>query len=229
MSHYRSNVRDLEFNLFEVLGAGEAMGAGPFAEMDADTARGVLHELEKVASGPIAASFVDADRNPPVYDPTTFSVTMPESFKKSFRTIVDGEWFRLDLPTELGGYGASPSMRWAASELMLGANPALFMYSGGPNFAAVVHHNGTPLQQQMAETIIEKRWGSTMVLTEPDAGSDVGAGRTKAVLQPDGTWHLEGVKRFITSAEHDLTDNIVHMVLARPEGPGIENRPGPRD
>ena len=78
----------------------------------------------------------------------------------------------------------------------------------------------------MAETMIEKQWGSTMVLTEPDAGSDVGAGRTKAILQPDGTWHLEGVKRFITSAEQDLTDNIVHLVLARPEGPGIENRPG---
>ena len=226
MSHYRSNVRDLEFNLFEVLDAGDAMGVGPFAEMDPETARGVLEELEKVASGPIAASFVDSDRNPPVYDPKTFSVTMPESFKKSFRAIVDGEWFRLDLAEDLGGYGASPSLRWAASELILGANPALFMFSGGPNFAAVVHHNGTPLQQQMAETMIEKRWGSTMVLTEPDAGSDVGAGRTKAVLQPDGTWHLEGVKRFITSAEHDLTENIVHMVLARPEGPGIENRPG---
>ena len=65
-----------------------------------------------------------------------------------------------------------------------------------------------------------------MVLTEPDAGSDVGAGRTRAIRQPDGTWHLEGVKRFITSAEHDLTDNIIHLVLARPEGPGIENRPG---
>jgi hypothetical protein len=110
--------------------------------------------------------------------------------------------------------------------LILGANPALFMYSGGPNFAVVVHRNGTPLQQRMAETMIEKKWGSTMVLTEPDAGSDVGAGRTKAILQEDGSWHLEGVKRFITSAESDLVDNIVHLVLARPEGPGIENRPG---
>jgi len=226
MSHYRSNVRDLEFNLFEVLGAGERMGVGPFAEMDVETATGVLHELESLASGPLAASFVDGDRNPPVYDPATFSVTLPESFKKSFRAIVDGEWYRLDLPKELGGYGASPSLRWAASELVLGANPALFMYSGGPNFAAVVHQNGTPLQQQMARTMIEKRWGSSMVLTEPDAGSDVGAGRTKAVVQPDGSWHLEGVKRFITSAEQDVTENIVHLVLARPEGPGIESRPG---
>ena len=170
--------------------------------------------------------FVDSDRNPPVYDPKTFSVTLPDSFKKSFRALVDGEWFRLELPTDLGGYGASPSLRWAAAELILGANPALFMYSGGPNFATVVHKNGTPVQQQMAEQIIDKRWGSTMVLTEPDAGSDVGAGRTRAVQQPDGTWHLEGVKRFITSAESDMTENIVHLVLARPEGPGIENRPG---
>jgi len=226
MTHYRSNVRDLEFNLFEVLGAGERMGTGAFAEMDADTAREILHELQTVAAGPIAASFADADRNPPVYDPATFSVTLPESFKKSYRALVDGDWQRLELPSDLGGYGATPSLRWAAAELILGANPALFMYSGGPNFGVVVHRNGTPLQQRMAETMIEKQWGSTMVLTEPDAGSDVGAGRTKAILQEDGSWHLEGVKRFITSAESDLVDNIVHLVLARPEGPGIENRPG---
>src|SRR6185312_3557078 len=196
MSHYRSNVRDLEFNLFEVLGAGERMGKGPFAELDADTARNVLHEFEQLASGPIAASFVDGDRNPPVYDPATFSVTLPESFKKSYRAIRDGEWYRLELPTELGGYGASPSLRWAAAELILGANPALFMYSGGPNFASVIYHNGTEVQREMAETMIAKQWGSSMVLTEPDAGSDVGAGRTRAIRQPDGSWHLEGVKRF---------------------------------
>src|ERR1700712_2737840 len=226
MSHYRSNLRDLEFNLFEVLGAGERMGTGPFTEMDPETARTVLTELEKVASGPIAASFVDADRNPPVYDPETFSVTLPESFKKSFAAVMDGDWWRLELPTELGGCGASPSMRWAASELILGANPAVQMYSSGPNTAKLMHTLGTPEQQQMALTMIDKLWGSTMVLTEPDAGSDVGAGRTRAVLQDDGSWHLEGVKRFITSADQDMTENIVHLVLARPEGPGIETRPG---
>ena len=66
--------------------------------------------------------------------------------------------------------------------------------------------------------MIERQWGATMVLTEPDAGSDVGAGRTRAVPQPDGSWHIEGVKRFITAGEHDLTENIVHLVLARPIG-----------
>ena len=92
------------------------------------------------------------------------------------------------------------------------------MYMSGPGFAAIVHRNGTPEQQRWAELMIERGWGATMVLTEPDAGSDVGAGRTKAVRQEDGSWHLEGVKRFITSADQDLTENIMHMVLARPEG-----------
>jgi len=226
MSHYRSNLRDLEFNLFEVFGAGVRMGTPPFAEMDADTARGVLTELEKVATGPIAASFVDADRNPPEYDSTTFSVTMPESFKKSFAAVMDGDWWRLELPTELGEYGAPPSLRWAAAELILGANPAVFIYAAGPNFAQVVHTLGTAEQKKIARLMIDRLWGSTMVLTEPDAGSDVGAARTRAVLQEDGTWQLEGVKRFITSGDQDMTENIVHLVLARPEGPGVKSRPG---
>jgi len=226
MSHYRSHLRDLEFNLFEVFGAGDRMGTPPFTEMDAETARGVLTELEKVATGPIAASFVDADRHPPVYDPKTFSVTVPKSFKKSFAAVMDGDWWRLELPTELGGYGAPPSLRWAAAELILGANPAVFMYGAGPNFAQVLHNLGTPDQQKMARLMIDRLWGSTMVLTEPDAGSDVGAARTKAVLQDDGSWHLQGVKRFITSGDQDMTENIVHLVLARPEGPGVQSRPG---
>jgi alkylation response protein AidB-like acyl-CoA dehydrogenase len=88
------------------------------------------------------------------------------------------------------------------------------------SLAHVLYTLGTPEQKKMAEHIVENRWGATMVLTEPDAGSDVGAGRAKAVQQPDGTWHIPGVKRFITSGEHDLSDNIVHFVLARPEGAG---------
>jgi alkylation response protein AidB-like acyl-CoA dehydrogenase len=225
MSHYRSNVRDLEFNLFEVFGADNYFGRDG-SEMDTDSAREVLRELEKLATGALAASFVDSDRNPPVFDPQTHTAPLPEAFKKSFRALWDGEWWRLDLPTALGGYGATPSLRWAASELILGANPALHMYAGGPNFASVIWRNGTDVQKQMALRIIENSWGATMVLTEPDAGSDVGAGRTRAVKQEDGSWHLQGVKRFITSAEHDLADNIVHLVLARPEGPGVETRPG---
>jgi Acyl-CoA dehydrogenases len=99
------------------------------------------------------------------------------------------------------------------------------MYAGGPGFAHTLYREGTPEQKEWAKLFVEKRWGATMVLTEPDAGSDVGAGRTKAIPQPDGSWHIEGVKRFITSGEHDMTDNIIHYVLARPVG--VEGAGGP--
>ncbi|MHA6797179.1 acyl-CoA dehydrogenase [Pseudonocardia bannensis] len=226
MGHFRSNLRDLEFNLFEVFGVQERMGTGPFEGMDVETARGVLKELNAVATGPLAESFADADRNPPVFDPATHSVTLPQSLKDAYKVLWDGEWWRLGLPNELGGYGIPPSVQWAAAELILGSNPAAFMYMAGPNFASVVHRNGTDEQKRWAEIMIDRAWGATMVLTEPDAGSDVGAGRTKAIQQADGTWHIEGVKRFITSAEQDMTENIMHLVLARPEGPGLDPKPG---
>jgi alkylation response protein AidB-like acyl-CoA dehydrogenase len=218
MGHYKSNLRDLEFNLFEVFGRREILGTGPFAEVDEDTARSVLDEVNRLATGPIAASFEDADRHPPVFDPATHSVTMPESFKRSYEAWMDAEWWRLELQPELGGAAAPRSLVWAMAEMVLGANPAVWMFACGPAFARLLYDLGTPEQKRFAELAVERRWGATMVLTEPDAGSDVGAGRTKAIRQPDGTWHIEGVKRFITSAEHDMAENICHLVLARPEG-----------
>ncbi|MCW2547718.1 MAG: acyl-CoA dehydrogenase domain protein, partial [Mycobacterium sp.] len=220
MGHYKSNLRDLEFNLFEVFGADKALGRGPFEQMDVDTARDVLREMERLCTEDLAESFTDADRHPPVYDPKTYSVTLPESFKKSYAAVMDGEWYRLSLPENLGGLGASPSIVWAASEMMLGANPAIFMYMAGGNFAAIIDRLGTPEQKKFAQTMVDRQWGATMVLTEPDAGSDVGAGRTVAHEQADGTWHIEGVKRFITSGDWDIPENIVHLVLARPDGAG---------
>ena len=220
MGHYKSNLRDIEFNLFEVFGRQELLGTAPFDEVDEDTARSILREVERLATNELAESLLDSDRNPPVFDPATGSVTMPESLKKSFRAYMDAEWWRLDLPADLGGIVAPLSLKWAVAELVLGSNPAVHMYASGASFAHVVYRLGTEEQRKIARQMVENRWGATMVLTEPDAGSDVGAGRTKAVQQPDGTWHIEGVKRFITSAEHDLSDNIVHLVLARPEGAG---------
>jgi alkylation response protein AidB-like acyl-CoA dehydrogenase len=220
MSHYKSNLRDVEFNLFEVLGRQEILGTGPFGEVDADTARDMLAEVNRLAAGPVAESFADADRNPPVFDPATGNVTLPESFRKSFRTLMDAEWWRLSVPPELGGTEVPRSLAWAVAEFVLGANPAAWMYTNGPTFATVLWKIGTPEQKRFAEQAVEREWGATMVLTEPDAGSDVGAGRAKAIEQPDGTWHIEGVKRFITGAEHDMAENIFHLVLARPEGAG---------
>jgi len=220
MGHFKSNLRDIEFNLFEVLKRQDLLGADPFADVDEDTARGILDEVNRLAEGPVAESYAAADRNPPVFDPATHSVRMPAEFKKSYRAFLDAEWFRLELPPELGGTSVPRSLAWSVAELILGANPAIWMYSAVGSFSKALWLAGTPAQRKVAEYAVEHRWGYTMVLTEPDAGSDVGAGRTKAVQQADGTWHLEGVKRFITSAEHDMADNILHIVLARPEGAG---------
>jgi alkylation response protein AidB-like acyl-CoA dehydrogenase len=225
MSHYQSNVRDLEFNLFEVFGADQLFGRGPYQDFDAETARSILAEVDRLAREDLAPSLVSSDRNPPAYQPAEHRVTLPAEFREAYQTFMDAEFWRLDLPTELGGASAPRALWWSLADLVLGSNAPVWMYASGPAFAHTLFREGTPEQKELAKLLVEKRWGATMVLTEPDAGSDVGAGRTRAVPQPDGTWHIEGVKRFITSGEHDLTDNIIHYVLARPAG--VEGAGGP--
>ncbi|MGA5063555.1 acyl-CoA dehydrogenase [Streptomyces exfoliatus] len=220
MGHYKSNLRDIEFNLFEVLGRDKVYGSGPFEEMDVETAKSILDEIRRLAENELAESFADADRNPPVFDPETNTAPVPATFKKSYNAFMESEYWRLGIPEEIGGTVSPRSLIWAYAELLLGSNPAIWMYSSGPAFAGVLYNEGNEAQKKIAQIAVEKRWGSTMVLTEPDAGSDVGAGRTKAVQQEDGSWHIEGVKRFITSGEHDMEENILHYVLARPEGAG---------
>jgi alkylation response protein AidB-like acyl-CoA dehydrogenase len=225
VSHYKSNLRDIEFNLFEVLGIDDVLGQGPFDEVDGETARSILAEVDRLAREDLAASYEDSDRNPPVFDPKTSTAPVPESFKKSYQAWMDAEYWRLGTLAELGGTPAPSSLNWAIGELVLGANAPIWMYGAGPAFAGVVHRNGNERDQKIAQHIVDRQWNTTMVLTEPDAGSDVGAGRTKATPNDDGTWNIEGVKRFITSAESDLTENIIHLVLARPAG--VEGVGGP--
>ncbi len=225
MSHYKSNLRDIEFNLFEVLGRDEVLGSGPFAEVDGETARSILSEVDRLSREDLAESYEDSDRNPPVFDPTTNTAPIPESFKKSYQAWMDSEWWRLQVFEELGGQPAPSSLVWALGELVLGANAPVWMYAAGPAFANVVYRNGNDRDKRIAQHMVDRQWGCTMVLTEPDAGSDVGAGRARATANDDGSWNIEGVKRFITSAEHDMSENIMHLVLARPVG--VEGAGGP--
>jgi alkylation response protein AidB-like acyl-CoA dehydrogenase len=219
MSHYKSNVRDLVFNLFEVYGIDKAFAEGKFADLDVDTVREMLNEMRQLAEGPLAESFASSDRNPPVFHPETHSVSLPEPFKKSVRAFLDGGWDRVGLDEALDGIAAPRALQWALGEMVLGANPAVWMYSCGAGFAQIAYNLGTEEQKKWAVLAAQRGWTSTMVLTEPDAGSDVGAARTKAVEQADGSWHIDGVKRFITSGDaDDLGENILHLVLARPEG-----------
>ncbi|MDX1689489.1 MAG: acyl-CoA dehydrogenase [Acidimicrobiia bacterium] len=218
MSHYRSNLRDVEFNLFEVYRIQDRF-TGPFSEMDEPTARAILAEIERLAREDFAASFVDADRMH--LEVEDGDIHLPESVKESLAAFYDGGWSTLGMPEHLGGFGAPPSLYWGATEFLVGANPAIFFYVSGGLMAGVIDRVGTPEQRETwARWMVEKQWGGTMVLTEPDAGSDVGAGTTKAYEVGDGVYHLEGVKRFITSGDSDFHDNIVHLVLARTEGAG---------
>ncbi len=221
MGHFKSNVRDLEFNLVELLELEKVLAGGEYGDLDADTVREILAEAARLAEGPVAESFAATDRHPPTFDPETHVVSIPEPFKESLRAWEQGEYFRIGLDEQVGGMPAPAMVSWAVNELVLGANPAVFMYVAGPVMANVVFHIGNAQQQHWAQLAVERGWGATMVLTEPDAGSDVGAGRTKAVDAGDGTWHIEGVKRFITNGDtDDMFENIMHLVLARPEGAG---------
>ena len=218
MGHYISNLRDIEFCLFDLFGRESILGKSIYSDLDRETAMGMLEEIKRLAENDLAASFVDGDREGVDFNPTTGDAKLPASFKKSYKTFMDNEWWRIDAPVDLGGTAIPPSIRWAIAEMVLGSNPSIHIYASGTAFANVAHAYGTEEQKKIAKLMVDKQWGATMMLTEPDAGSDVGAGRTKAVKQADGTWHITGTKRYITSGDSDLTENIIHFVLARPEG-----------
>ncbi len=216
MSHYRSNLRDIEFNLFEVHRIQDHLGAGPWPDLDVDMVRDVLREIERLAREEFAAAYVDQDRIP--LELEDGSVTLPDSVKAAVRAYREGGWDKFGVPSELGGTPVPPSVMWATQEMLLASNTTVSWYSGGGLFARVLFEEGTDEQKYLARLWMDEQWSGSMILTEPDAGSDVGAGTTKAIDMGDGTWHIEGVKRFITGGEHDASENIIHLVLARPEG-----------
>jgi alkylation response protein AidB-like acyl-CoA dehydrogenase len=222
LGHYIANVRDIEFNLFEVLNLGDVLASGGYGDLDVDTVRTMLDEVARLAEGPVAESFAAADRNPPVFDPEQHTISVPGELAKSVQAIKDAEWWRIGLAEEIGGVPAPAPLVWAINEMLLCANPSAgFWWALGPVMAHALYVEGNEQQKRWAAMGVERGWAATMVLTEPDAGSDVGAGRAKAIAQPDGTWHIEGVKRFISGGDvGDTAENIFHLVLARPEGAG---------
>ena len=218
MSHYRSNLRDIEFNLFEFLQIQDYLGTEPFGSVDAAVAGDILREIERIASDEWAESFVAADRVK--LELRDHEVALPAELHESLRAVREAGWDRLGLSEELGGIDVPPTLFWAATEMLTGGNATGYFYLSGGLFARVMFEEGTEDQKDLAKTMVERGWAGTMVLTEPDAGSDVGAGTTKAAHIEGNTYHLEGVKRFITGGDHDAAENIIHLVLARPEGAG---------
>ncbi|MCX6428234.1 MAG: acyl-CoA dehydrogenase [Actinobacteria bacterium] len=220
MSHYIANLRDIEFCLFDLLERESVLGTSIYSELDRETVMGMLEEMKRLSENDLAASFVEGDRVGVDFNPATGDAKLPASFIKSYRAYMDNEWWRIDAPVEIGGTIIPASVRWAIAEMVLGSNPSVHIYASGTSFAHVAYALGNEQQKKLAQLMVDKDWGATMMLTEPDAGSDVGAGRSKAVEQSDGTWHITGTKRFITSGDSDLNENIIHYVLARREGGG---------
>ncbi|MEV0076624.1 acyl-CoA dehydrogenase [Nocardia neocaledoniensis] len=221
MGHYKANVRDIEFNLFEVLSLDKLLDTGAYGDLDSDTVRQILDEVKRLAEGPIAESFAAADREPVVYRPDTFDISVPEPLRKTVAAVHEAGWYRLGMPEGMDGTPAPNVLMWALNELVICANPSASFFNMGPLMGSVLYEVGTEEQKRWARGGFERGWQGTMVLTEPDAGSDVGAGRTKAVPQPDGSWHIEGVKRFISGGDvGEVAENVFHLVLARPEGAG---------
>lgn len=220
--HFKSNLRDIFFNLFEVLEVGNtSLGRAPFAAMDEATAREALRSLERLCTNELQKSFIESDRVPLELD-AEGNVTIPAGLKASFNLYYDTGSHLLNLPEPMGGMGAPPSIGWAGFELLAGANATLAFYLFGTFAARTIDRHGTEDQKRRFVTnLVERRWGASMVLTEPEAGSDVGAGRAKARDVGNGIWEIEGTKRFITNGDFDGVENIVHLVLARPEGAAV--------
>jgi alkylation response protein AidB-like acyl-CoA dehydrogenase len=221
VDHYKPNLRDTFFQLFEVLEVQRtSLGKAPFEAMDEDAARASLEGFLEVMLSTWAPAFAEGDRIGARFDGQG-NVTLPPGFHKALTTYFAGGWNKLELPEHLGGYGAPPSVQWAAFELMAGANPAVCFYVLGNPMAKIIDALGTPAQKaRFVPAMLAQHWGATMVLTEPGAGSDVGAGTTRARHVAGDEYLLEGVKRFITNGDFDQPANILHMVLARPEGAG---------
>jgi alkylation response protein AidB-like acyl-CoA dehydrogenase len=189
-----------------------------YREFNKKTCDMILTEARALAVKELLPIMAEGDEQGVRFD--AGEVKVPESFHRVYKLIQEGEWNNLSLPAEMGGQGAPAFIGAAAAEYFLGANWALYCYSTmGNGTAHIINLYGTPEQKEKyVKKLTSAEWGGTMLLTESDAGSDVGALTTTAVRNSDGTFSLTGNKIFITNGEHDLAENIIHPVLARIEG-----------
>ncbi len=217
---YKVDLRDIKFQLFEWLKLGELLEAEKFTDWDAENVEMVLHEALKIAQEQMGPCNEDGDRIGAQY--ADGKVTLPESFKPVFQTVCEGGWIGLLASPEFGGMGLPDTVGTAVNELFNGSNVSMsltLMLTRGAG--AMIEGFGTDEQKTLfVEKLYSGEWTGTMCLTEAQAGSDVGASTTKAVKQDDGSYSISGEKIFITGGDHDLVDNIIHLVLARtPDAP----------
>ena len=218
VNRYKADLREIQFVLFDQFKFGELIGQPPFEAWGPDEAKLVINEVYRYAcevSGPLNA-IGDAEGCKLVDG----VVRTPAGFKDAWKKLYEAGWGVLSAEVEYGGQDAPLSLQALANEMISGSNTAFQMYSGLTLGAAeLIVSFGSPAQREIyCAKMMDGTWGGTMCLTEPHAGSDVGDCKTLATPNPDGTFKIKGTKIFISGGDHDLAENIVHMVLARIEG-----------
>ena len=218
MAQQIADRRDVDFVLHELLHVEELSDHEIFAEFNKKTVDLIVAEARNLAIKEILPTQIDSDREGALFD--AGKVTVPESFHKAWELFKEGEWLAMIEDPKWGGQGMPRAVALAASDYMNGANFAFMMYAGLTHGAGkLVESFGTEQQKELfLKKMYTGEWTGTMLLTEPEAGSDVGALTTSAVKNEDGTYTITGNKIFISSGEHDLAENIIHPVLARIDG-----------
>ncbi len=217
-NRYKTDLRELQFLLFEQFGMGDILGKEPFAAWGEDEIKMVLdqtYEFAKTVLGPLNAV---GDREGCKIEDGR--VVTPKGFKDAWNKLYEAGWRSLSGPEDFGGQGAPRTLQVLVEEMFSGSNVAFMMYPGlALGAAELLEHCATPEQRkQFCPKMFQGKWGGTMCLTEPHAGSDVGAAKTTASPLPDGSYKIKGTKIFISGGDHDMAENMIHLVLARIDG-----------
>jgi alkylation response protein AidB-like acyl-CoA dehydrogenase len=218
INRYKADLREFQFLLFEQFKLGDLLGKAPFEAWGVEEVQSSLSECYRFAREVLGPLNVVGDMQGCKLE--NGSVVTPAGFKDAWKKLYEAGWKSIGVPAEHGGAGAPRTVQVLVEEILSGANAAFNMYPGLAYGAAeVIEQFGTPEQQKaFAEHMFSGKWGGTMCLTEPHAGTDVGSAKTTASRNPDGSYSIRGTKIFISGGDHDLAENIIHLVLARVDG-----------
>lgn len=222
MQAYKVPIEEIKFLLFDVLKVQDLQQIDDYSEASEELISAILEEAAKITEGSFAPLNFSGDLEECQYDPSTKTVSTPKGFKESYKSFAAGGWIGLTAPTDFGGQGLPKILKLCTDELATSSNTSLAMYPGlsHGSIDALTEHATPELQEKYLPKLISGEWSGTMCLTEPQCGTDLSLISTRAVPKGDGTYEITGTKIWITGGEHDLTDNILHLVLAKlPDAP----------